>query len=192
MKTTIAVAGALAMMACSLPAVPAQAADGQIQFVYGSPVIDGDHVSWTWTLTNQTTQVAKQVTLTHHLSTAVTITKVSAPCVAAAAVIRCTYTALDTGQSIKGSIEGALSADRSGGVGINGRVTWQAGATHTKGLHGRSHTGGSHTGGSHTGGSPTGGSPTVGSPTVGSHIGGSPTVGSHIGGSPTVGSHTGW
>src|SRR5258708_26120287 len=135
MKTTIAVAGALAMMACSLPAVRAQAADGQVQFVYGSPVIDGDHVSWTWTLTNQTTQVAKQVTLTHHLSTAVTITRVSAPCVAAAAVIRCTYSALNAGQSVGGSIEGALPADRSGGVGINGRVTRQAVGAHPQGSH---------------------------------------------------------
>src|SRR5258708_37997116 len=108
MKTTIAVAGALAMMACSLPAVPAQAADGQVQFVYGSPVIDGDHVSWTWTLTNQTTQVAKQVTLTHQLSTAGAITRAAAPAVAPAAVIRRLDTARKPGQSGRGAIEGSL------------------------------------------------------------------------------------
>ncbi|HXA61530.1 MAG TPA: hypothetical protein VNW94_20480, partial [Streptosporangiaceae bacterium] len=166
MKTTIAVAGALAMMACSLPAVPAQAADGQVKFVYDSPVINGDHVSWGWTLTNGSTQVAKQVTLTHQLSTAVTITKVSAPCVAAAAaVIRCTYGALDTGKSIRGSIEAALPADRSGGMEINGRVTWQARAKHTKGSRAWGpHTGGPHTGVSHTGGPHIGVSPTGVSP----------------------------
>ena len=109
------------------PSVPGLES-GTMVFGYDPPDIseDGSHVTWHWTLTNESADDAVEVTLLHHLTPALDQVRATAPCTVIPKGIRCHYGKIEAGTSVEGTIDADLPSDLTGSVKINGRITWQA------------------------------------------------------------------
>ncbi|MFZ3474998.1 hypothetical protein ACODT3_01015 [Streptomyces sp. 4.24] len=105
-------------------------ADTDVVFEYSAPDISegGDHVTWDWTVMNNTGHSVSRVVFTTKITPTVVVTRVSPRCEVPAQgshTIRCTFPGLDAGAAQEGVIEADLPAGLEGSVNISGRVTWQ-------------------------------------------------------------------
>ncbi|MFC9970141.1 hypothetical protein ACFVH6_04470 [Spirillospora sp. NPDC127200] len=117
------------LLAAPLAAAPAHAdtPTGKVGFVYSAPEIsvDGNNVTWDWTVTNGVGAPVDKVVLTHRFTPRLKVVSASAPCEVLEATVRCDYGRLANAGRKKGTLVAAIPPETAGTVQINGRVTWQ-------------------------------------------------------------------
>ena len=101
-----------------------------ITFSYSAPEIseDGDHVDWTWTLTNDGDATADNVVFTSRINPdTLKVTGVSGDGQSEITNYgtRVTFASVAPGLTLTGSLGVDLPADLSGSVSISGRAVWQ-------------------------------------------------------------------
>ncbi|MFI5807715.1 hypothetical protein [Streptomyces sp. NPDC051561] len=129
----------MAAMVCAAMATPTSAeaqaptraalrAEDGVTFAYDAAQIneEGDHVSWRWTMTNNSDAPVSQVVLTHQISPWLPPTRLTGPCEVVGESVKCRWQTLQPGEQAEGNIEADLPDDLNGSVQINGRITWQS------------------------------------------------------------------